>query len=182
MAYRNPYQWYIETPIKGISNCLPMVFRTPYPCYIEPPTHGISNPLPMVWRPPFMVLWTPYRWYIEPLTNGILKSPIKGISNRLPIECQTPYPWYIEPPLMVFCSPNNRISNPLSMVYRTSSLGRNEVVQFTLMGFKIQWRKCAPGVKTPYGILNPELIFQGFKIPYDTGLWWFSCFAIKFSV
>ena len=39
------------------------------------------------------------------------------------------------------------------------SFGRNEGVQFTMMGFKI-----------PYGILTQGSIFQRVKIPYDTGM------------
>ena len=93
-----------------------------------------------------------------------------GISNLLPIVYHTLYPWYIEPP-------SYGVSNSLPMVYWTSFLWHYEPallvkmsVQFTMMGFKIPWRKFEPGVKISYGIFHPGLIFQRFKIPCNTSI------------
>jgi hypothetical protein len=204
MAYQIPYPWHVEplvwdyeSPTHGLSNRLPMVYWTPY--------LGLINPLPMVvWRPLPTVYRTSYPWYFKPPNHGKTKPVcmvflplIHDITNplsmvyRTPIHCilnpflryietpsmvyWAPYAWYIEPsthdisnPLsLVHRTPSYGIMNPLPMEYRTPSLGKNEEVQF--------------GVKISYGILNPGSIFQGFKIPYDTCLWWRYCCSIKFS-
>ena len=124
MVFRTPYPWYIEhtshgvlTVIHGISNQLPKVYRTPYPWHIKPPTHRISNPLP---------------GYNEPVTHGI--------SNHLFMVCWPLYPSHIKPPA-------HGMLIPWPMVYQTLSFGRNEGVEFTMRGFKIQWRKLFRGSK-----------------------------------
>jgi hypothetical protein len=87
-----------------------------------------------------MLIFMSYPWYLEP--------PTHGISNPLSMIYRTPYPWYIEPP-------TNGISNPPLLI--------------KMRRFKIQLQKFDPGVKIPFGILTQGLIFQGFKISYDTG-------------
>ena len=122
----------------------------PYPWYIDPPTHGILNPLPMVFWPPYpwyfdplsMVYWTLYSWYSNPHIHGIL----------------TPYPWYFDPLSMVYWPPYPWYIDRLHIVYQTLSFGRNEEGQFTMRGFKIQWRKIDPGVKTPY---DTVILYRG---------------------
>ena len=138
MVYQTPYLWYIEPPTHGILTPLPMVYQIPYLWYIEPSIYGISNALPMVF-------WTPYPWYIETPIHGILNSlpmvfwpPYHGISNPLSMVFWLPYPWYIEFP----------------------SFGRNEGVQLTMMGFKIQWRKITPGSNSIWYI-GPGVDFSG---------------------
>ena len=109
------YPWYIEPPVHGISQHLPMVFWPPYPWYFDPYINGISNPLPMVFWPPYpwyfdplpMIYQTPYAWYIE--------TPIHGISKPHPMVFWHPYPWYIENHI-------HGMSSQLSMVYRTPCL------------------------------------------------------------
>jgi hypothetical protein len=165
MIYRTSYLWYFdllihivfEPPIHGISNTLPMVYRSSYPWYIKPPhTDSLTPTNPWYLEPLLMVKWSPYPWNIEPLIHGISNpTPMvfpptnHGTSNTLQMVFWTSYPWYIEPPLLV--------------------LWTQFMVQFTMMGFKILWQKFGPMVKISYGILTPGLIFQGFKIPHDTG-------------
>ena len=118
-----------------------MVHRPPYPWYIDP--------LPMVYRPP-------YPWYIDPPNHGISTPPTHGILTPLPMVYRPPNPWYFDPPA-------HGISTPLPMVYQTLSYGimnssllvEMRGVQFTMRGFKIQCQKIDPGVKIPYGKLNP---------------------------
>jgi hypothetical protein len=146
MEYRTPYPWYIDPPIHGTCTL-----------YIKPPNTDILTPTnPWYLEPLLMVKWSPYPWNIEPLIHGIsnptpmvFSPPTHGTSNTLHMVFWTSYPWYIEPPLLV--------------------LWTQFMVQFTMMGFKILWQKFGPVVKISYGILTPGLIFQGFKIPYDTG-------------
>jgi hypothetical protein len=173
----NPILWYYEPPTHGISIPLLMVYWTLYQgnintWHIEPPTHGMTKPFYGIMNPLLMEYRTPFQWYIKP--------PIKGISNAYPWNIKPPTHGILNPLLWYFAPLTNGISNPATMAYWTTMLGKNEGVQFTMMGFNIQCRKCAPGVKIPYGILNPGSIFQGFKIPYDTGLWWRSCCSITF--
>ena len=115
------------------------------------------NPLPMVYRPP-------YPWYID-----TLRHPTHGIS--------TPYSWYIDPPA-------HGISTPLPMVYQSLSYGimnssllvEMRGVQFTMRGFKIQWQKIDPGIKIPYGKLNPGSIYHGVQ----NTIWHLFIFSEKF--
>jgi hypothetical protein len=80
-----------------------------------------------IYDPPTHGILTPYPWYIEPLSM---------------VFCP-PYPWYFDPP-------THGILTPLPMVYQTLSYGRNEGGQFTMRGFKIQWRKSDPRVNISY--------------------------------
>jgi hypothetical protein len=101
----------------------------PLPIVFWSPIHGISNPLSMVFWPLSMVYRNPYPWYFDP--------PKHGISNPLSMVYWTPYPWYIEPSIHGISNIEpftHYIMNPLLWYF-----GRNEGVQFTMMGFKIQW-------------------------------------------
>ena len=103
--------------------------------------------LPLVFWPPYLWYFDhPYPWYIEPLPM-VFWPPIYGILNPLLVVFQPPYPWYIDPP-------THGISNPLLWYCEPLSFGRNEEGQFTMRGFKIQWRKIDPGVKIPYDTGN----------------------------
>jgi hypothetical protein len=102
-----------------------------------------------------MVFWPPYPWYIDPLNHGILtlltmvyRPSTHGILTPLPMVYRPPYPWYIDLLPMVYQTLSYGIMN-------SSLLGEMRGLQFTMMGFKIQWQKIDPGVKIPYGKLNP---------------------------
>jgi hypothetical protein len=68
--------------------------------------------------------------WVDPPTRGVLTLPTDGIFNPLPMVFSTTYPWYFDPP-------THGILTPLPMVFRIPSFGKNEGIQFTMMGFKI---------------------------------------------
>jgi hypothetical protein len=133
-----------------------MVYWTPFLLYIEHPS---------------MVNWTHYAWYIEPL----------------PMIYRTSYPWYIEPHIMVFWSPYpwyieslpQDILTPLPMVYRNPSFGRNKGIQYTMIGFNIQWPKICLPVQNTIWYIEPVVDFLGVQ---NNGFWWCSCCSCKFFV
>ena len=116
-----------------------MVYRIIYPWYCDPPTHGILNPLPMVYR-------TPSYGIMNPLLIAYRSPCIHGILNPLSMVYRTSYPWYFTPYLWYIELPTHGIANPLLWCYEPLSFCRNEGVQFTMMGFKLQRRKFDPGV------------------------------------
>jgi hypothetical protein len=139
-------------------------------------THDILNPLPMAYWPPTHGMSTPYPWYIDPHTHGI-SIPYPWYFHPLPMEYRTLYPWYFEPLPTVFWLPTHVILtpypwyiDPLPMVYQPLSFGRNEEGQFTMRGFKVQWRKINPGsiyhMKIDHGVNIP----WGSKYHMTTGL------------
>ena len=71
-------------------------------------------------------------WYIEP--------PAYCIPHPLPMVYWTPFIWCIK-------LPTHGILNLILIALWTCSFGKNESVQFTMMGFKIPWRKFEPGSK-----------------------------------
>ena len=141
----------------GIMNPLHMVYGISYPWYFKPPNHRKAKPVCMVFWPPYtwyitnplsMVYWAPYAWYIESSTHDI--------SNTLSMVYRTPSYGIINPLPMAYRTPCSWYFD--LPTHRTPSLGKNEEDQYV--------------VNISYGILNPVSIFQGFKIPYDTCLWW----------
>ena len=140
MVYWFPYPWKFDPLIHGIYTPYSwyfypvlMVFLPPYPWHIITPFHGIFPPWPRVFCPLSMVYWLPYPWYIA---------------------FWPPYPWYTN-------FPTYGISKPLLWYYEPLSFGRNEGGQFTMRGFKIQWRKNDLAVNISLSKLTLGTIYHG---------------------
>ena len=125
------HQWYIEPPIHGLSNLLPIVFWPRYIWHIEPSSHGILSPLPMIF-------WLQYPWHIEPPIHGML-TPYLWYIEILSMVFWPTFPWYSEPLYMVFWPTYPWYFEPYSWYIEPSTHGISIYDWYTPFFFLTSW-------------------------------------------